>query len=59
MLLDAYATTDAGVAEGIRREQVGGRALACGKGCSSCCRTHTTIPAYPLELIGMSWYATE
>jgi Fe-S-cluster containining protein len=58
-LLDAYAVIDAGVAEGVRREQAGGRSLACGKGCSSCCRAHTTIPVYPLELVGISWYATE
>jgi len=59
MLLDAYAVADRGVAEGIRREERQGRRLACCKGCSSCCRTHKTIPVYPLELVGISWYATE
>jgi Fe-S-cluster containining protein len=58
-LLDAYYTTDQGVAEGIRRAQAQGRRLACARGCAACCRSHTTIPVYPLELIGMTWYATE
>ncbi|WP_303901543.1 YkgJ family cysteine cluster protein [Thiohalomonas denitrificans] len=58
-LLDAYHATDRGVDEAIRREQRQGRTLACGKGCGSCCETHTTIPVYPLELVGLYWYATE
>ncbi|MCP4749914.1 MAG: YkgJ family cysteine cluster protein [Proteobacteria bacterium] len=59
MLLDAYFITDEGVAEGIKRAEEKGRELACGKGCSTCCKTHQTIPTYPLELVGISWYATE
>ena len=59
MLLDAYHIADGGVTEAIRREQRQGRRLACAKGCSACCRSHKTIPVYPLELIGMTWYATE
>ncbi len=59
MLLDAYRITDEGVAEGVRREEAQGRRLACHKGCAACCRTHSTIPVYPLELVGVSWYATE
>jgi len=59
MLLDAYHTADIGVAVGIRREEQKGRTLACAKGCSACCRTHTTIPVYPLELVGMTWFAAE
>lgn len=59
MLLDACATVDAGVAEGIRREQTQGKTLACAKGCAACCRAHRDIPVYPLELVGMSWYVTE
>ncbi|NOZ76269.1 MAG: YkgJ family cysteine cluster protein [Euryarchaeota archaeon] len=59
MLLDAYSITDEGVAEAIRREEEKGKTLACGKGCSACCRVHVTIPIYPLELVGISWYATE
>jgi Fe-S-cluster containining protein len=58
-LLDAYHIADEGVSEGIRREEKQGKKLACKKGCSSCCQTHKTIPVYPLELVGMSWYATE
>ncbi len=58
-LLDAYAIADAGVAEGIRREESQGRKLACGRGCAACCRSHQTIPVYPLELVGLSWFVTE
>lgn len=58
-LLDAYHTIDRGVAAGIARERRRGRQLACAKGCSHCCRSHTTIPVYPLELVGLTWYATE
>lgn len=58
-LLDAYHIADIGVAEGIRREEDKGKILACAKGCSACCRSHTTIPVYPLELVGMTWFAAE
>jgi Fe-S-cluster containining protein len=58
-LLDGYHITDLGVHEGIRREQAQGRRLACSKGCAACCRAHLTIPVYPLELIGIYWYAIE
>lgn len=57
MLLDVYFTTDKGVHEGVRRQVQKGRSLACFKGCSSCCRSHTTIPVYPLEITGLYWYA--
>jgi Fe-S-cluster containining protein len=30
-----------------------------GAGCAACCRSHLTIPVYPLELVGIYWYATE
>lgn len=59
MLLDAYYTTDKGVAQGILLMEQKGNRLACAKGCCSCCTTHRSIPAYPLELVGISWYATE
>jgi len=59
MLLDAYHIADVGVSEGVSREEKQGRVLACRKGCSACCRTHKDIPVYPLELVGMTWYATE
>ena len=58
-LLEAYHITDTGVCEGIRREELQGRKLACGKGCAACCRAHTDIPVYPLELVGISWFVTE
>jgi Fe-S-cluster containining protein len=58
-LLEAYHVADVGVAEGVAREEKQGRVLACRKGCSACCRTHKDIPVYPLELVGMTWYATE
>jgi Fe-S-cluster containining protein len=59
LLLEAYAIVDAGVNEAIRREEKQGRTLACHKGCAACCRSHTTIPIYPLELIGINWYVVE
>ena len=59
ILLDAYAVVDKGVDEAIKTAFKEGRILACGKGCSNCCRTHQTIPVYPLELVGLSWYVTE
>ena len=59
LLLDAYYIVDKGVAEAIKKETKRRRQLACRKGCSICCKTHQTIPVYPLELVGISWYATE
>jgi len=58
-LLEAYHLVDRGVAEGIARAARQGRRLACAKGCAACCRSHLTIPVYPLELVGIYWYATE
>lgn len=57
--LTACAIVDAGVTEAVSSETAKGRRLACHQGCSACCRVHTTIPVYPLELIGMTWYAVE
>jgi Fe-S-cluster containining protein len=59
IVLDAYHIADRGVAEAIARAERQGKKLACAKGCSSCCATHIHIPVYPIELVGMSWYATE
>ena len=59
MLLDAYYIVDKGIDEAIKMELRQGRKLACGKGCSYCCKTHQTIPVYPMELVGLSWYVTE
>jgi Fe-S-cluster containining protein len=59
MLLEAYHIIDKGIAEAVKTEIRKGRTLACKRGCSSCCKTHQTIPVYPLELVGLSWYVTE
>lgn len=59
LLLKAYATVDAGVAHATADAEAGGRVLACARGCGACCRAHTTIPVYPLELVGLTWYAVE
>jgi len=59
MLLDSYSLADQGVYEGIRRQTFKNRTLACDKGCAHCCRSHTTIPVYPLEVIGVYWYTNE
>lgn len=58
-LLDAYHEIDLGVHEAVRREERQGRALACGRGCAACCRSHKDIPVYPLELMGLYWYCNE
>jgi hypothetical protein len=59
LLLEGYAIAGEGVAEGIRRGQAQGRQPACHRGCAACCRTHRDIPVYPLELMGLYWYAIE
>lgn len=59
MLLDIYHITDIGVHEGIRRYVARGHTLACGKGCAACCKSHTTIPVYPIEITGLYWYMIE
>lgn len=55
---DAYHTADIGIWKGIEAEERKGRTLACAKGCSACCRSHTTIPIFPLELLGLYWFVT-
>lgn len=60
MLLDAYFESDKSVYQSIAKELTKkGRMLACSKGCASCCKTHVTIPVYPLELLGIYWFALE
>lgn len=59
MLLDGYYIVDKGIGRSIGDEGKKGRMLACKKGCSHCCATHKDIPVYPLELVGVTWYATE
>jgi uncharacterized protein len=56
LLLDMQHITNQGVTAAIKAD---GRKLACGRGCASCCRSHTDIPVYPLELMGIAWFATE
>jgi hypothetical protein len=59
LLLEMYHTTDQGVAQRIRQGVRQGRTLACTRGCAACCRSHSDIPVYPLELAGIAWFATE
>jgi Fe-S-cluster containining protein len=60
LLLDAYAIIDKGVSAAIREHEKKSRTkLACKKGCGSCCRTHSDIPLYPLEMVGIYWYTIE
>jgi Fe-S-cluster containining protein len=56
LLLEIQHLSNRGVAAAIKSD---GRKLACGRGCASCCRTHTDIPVYPLELMGIAWFARE
>jgi Fe-S-cluster containining protein len=59
LLLEAYYITDQGVARAIAKNERKGRRLACARGCANCCKSHKDIPVYPLELVGIAWYATE
>ena len=59
ILLDAYWIADRGVERAIEKRVSRGERLACRKGCANCCETHVTIPVYPLELVGIYWYAIE
>lgn len=56
LLLEIQSITNQGVAAAIKAD---GRKLACARGCASCCRSHADIPVYPLELMGLYWYAVE
>ncbi|MGW8273288.1 MAG: YkgJ family cysteine cluster protein, partial [Thermodesulfovibrionales bacterium] len=59
LILDAYFIVDRGIAEDIRAVRAMGRQVACAKGCFACCAVQKTIPVYPLELVGITWYAVE
>lgn len=60
MLLDAYAIIDKGIALAIRNEEHRlNKKLACRRGCYNCCSTHSDIPVYPLELVGIYWFCIE
>jgi Fe-S-cluster containining protein len=56
LLLEIQHLTNQSVAAAIKAD---GRKLACGRGCARCCQTHTDIPVYPLELMGIAWYSSE
>ena len=58
-LLDAYHVADQGVSRAISEQETSKRKLACARGCATCCITHRSIPVYPIELVGITWYATE
>jgi Fe-S-cluster containining protein len=59
LLLDTYHLADKGIYNGLKQNIKKGRVLACASGCSNCCATHTTIPVYPLEVVGLYWYVIE
>lgn len=60
LLLDAYAVIDKGISIAISREKrKQKKRVACADRCDVCCRANTDIPVYPLELAGITWYATE
>lgn len=59
MLVGIYHVIDEGIAGRIGEEIKKGRRVACSKGCSSCCSSHRTIPVFPLELVGITWFAVE
>lgn len=59
MLLEAYYIADKGIYDSIKLRLRQGHSLACMRGCSNCCVTHTAIPVYPLEIIGLYWYVIE
>ena len=59
ILLKSYSITDQGVSAAIESETSIDRKLTCHRGCAACCRTHTSIPVTPIELVGISWHVTE
>jgi Fe-S-cluster containining protein len=59
-LLRLHALVDAGVAAAVReQERSRGVPRACRRGCDVCCRTQSDIPAFPIELTGITWYCVE
>lgn len=58
-LLDALAVIDRGIQETLDNEEHRPRRdVACDRGCHACCVAQM-IPVSPLEISGLSWYATE
>ena len=59
MLLESYSIIDHGISSSIDSETTENRHLACQRGCAARCRTHKSTSVTPVELKGISWYATE
>ncbi|MBF0506606.1 MAG: YkgJ family cysteine cluster protein [Nitrospirae bacterium] len=60
LLCDAFDIIDKGVSAAVREHEKKFKSrLACGKGCGACCRTHSDIPLYPLEMAGIYWHLIE
>lgn len=59
LILEAYAIIDKGVSSALKRAKKNGFKLACKRGCANCCGTHTDIPLYPLEAVGIYWFCAE
>ena len=58
-LLDAYHIVDVGISIELTEEEAKRKAkVACHQGCSNCC-LRPTVPITSLELMGISWFATE
>jgi len=59
ILLDTYHIVDIGISiELPEEEKRRGAKTACHEGCSNCC-LNPIVPITPLELSGISWYASE
>lgn len=60
LLRRMHAVADAGIEKAVRAEERRrGARRACRRGCSVCCRHQSDIPAFPIELTGISWYCAE
>jgi Fe-S-cluster containining protein len=59
LLLNAYHIVDEGIRKELKKEEVKRKEkIACHKGCSNCC-LRPAVPVTPLELLGISWYASK
>lgn len=59
ILLDTYHVVDVGISIELKEEHKKRKSkIACHKGCSNCC-LRPNVPITPLELLGISWFATE
>lgn len=58
LLLDTYHLSDQLVADNLGLLGKNGVHIACGEGCSNCCRK-PTVPVTELEIRGLSWFASE